>query len=728
MALSASRSTRTLSTFPLTKGRVAVLLLLGMGTSSWAQTTDTVTITGRAPAKPGIGGFGDQPVSISPLQASSLGSGQRADEGISSIGALTRWDASLGDAYNADGYWASLSARGYTLDNRFNYRRDGLPISAETAIALDNKEQLELLKGTSGIQAGASAPGGLINLIIKRPEGTTRMAELAWRGANSLLARVDLGDRFGADGRFGLRLNAAVEHLDPATRDTRGHRSLFALAADWRVSPSTLIEAEVERSRQSQPSVVAFSLLGNSVPEARAIDARLNLNRQPWSQPVVFDGDTASLRWQQRLSADWRFNAHAMTQQLRTDDRTAFPYGVYDANYECADWCDRFAPDGSFTYWEYISNNERRRSDALDLSVAGTLQTGPVQHNLQAGVLSTRYKARFEDQIFDIAGPGRIDGQLVSPASAGFTDANTNRDERSTEAYLRDVMRLSGPWSLWAGLRHTRLDRASVRTSEGSDDLRATRYQQSATVPWLALAWALSPQTTVYASWGEGLESDVVPNRDRYSNRGMPLPTLKSRQAEVGIKHASDRLELALTWFDIDRPQAADLGDCDAPGSCERVIDGSARHRGLEANALLRDGPWTWQASAMLLNASRRGSSQPDVNGKRPVNVPATSLRAHASYRVAQVPGLDLGLGWTAEGNKVVLPYDDSVRVPAWSRVDLNGRWKTRSASGITWTLRAGIDNLLDRRAWKEAPYQFGHAYLYPLTPRTWRTSIEASF
>ena len=368
MAFSASRSTRKLSNFPLTTGRMAVVLLLGASTGSWAQTTDTVTITGRAPAKPGIGGFGDQPVAISPLQASSLGSSQRADEGITSIGSITRWDASLGDAYNADGYWASMSARGYTLDNRFNYRRDGLPINAETAIALDNKDRLELLKGTSGIQAGSSAPGGLINLIVKRPERTTRMAELAWRDANSLLARADLGDRFGTDDRFGLRLNAAIEHLDPATRDTRGHRSLFALAADWRLSPSTLIEAEVERSRQTQPSVVAFSLLGNSVPEARLIDPRLNLNRQPWSQPVVFDADTASLRWQQRLSVDWRFTAHAMTQQLRTDDRTAFPYGVYDANYECADWCDRFAPDGSFTYWEYISDNERRRSDALRVS------------------------------------------------------------------------------------------------------------------------------------------------------------------------------------------------------------------------------------------------------------------------------------------------------------------------------------------------------------------------
>jgi iron complex outermembrane receptor protein len=38
------------------------------------------------------------------------------------------------------------------------------------------------------------------------------------------------------------------------------------------------------------------------------------------------------------------------------------------------------------------------------------------------------------------------------------------------------------------------------------------------------------------------------------------------------------------------------------------------------------------------------------------------------------------------------------------------------------------VDNVFDRRAWREAPYQFSHAYLYALAPRTWRASLEAAF
>ena len=698
---------------------------------------NTVTITGRSNSGAAVGGFADVPLARLPLQASVFGNQQLADAGIGTLGTLTQLDASVSDSYNAAGYWSSLSVRGFTLDNRFNYQRDGLPINAETALLLDNKERIELLKGTSGIQAGTSAPGGMVNLVVKRPAGPVRSARVELREAGSSLAAVDLADRFGPDGAFGLRLNAAYEHLNPQARNTEGHRSLLALAGDWQLGTDTLIEAELEDSRRSQPSVVGFSMLGNSVPDAKNIDPRINLNHQPWGQPVVMNGSTASLRWQQRLAESWRFTAHAMTQRLKTDDRTAFPYGVYDASYNCPQWCDRFAPDGSFSYWQYVSDNERRTSDALDLSVSGKADTAGMQHTLQAGVLMTRYRGRFQDQVFDLArdisgngdvGIGNIDGSRDTLPADGYPDANTDRDERSTEWYVRDALRLADRWQLWAGLRHTRIDRQSQRTSPDSDNsLRATRYQQNETLPWLALAYDLAARTLVYGSWGQGLETEVAPNRARYTNRGEALPALKSRQIELGIKHEGEHYDLALAAFDIDRPQAVDAGACDVAGSCTRQIDGSARHRGVEAQASWREGAWSWQGSVMLLDAERRGSRQAGVNGLRPVNVPRGSLRLVTGYRVAALPGLELQAAVAAEGDRMVLPDDHSARIPGWARLDLGARWQ-QVVDTTNWTWRLGVDNAADRRAWKESPYQFGHVYLYPLEPRTWRASVAATF
>ena len=710
----------------------AAAAALGLPCIAHAQSTNTVTITGRSAATAGVTGFADSALASSPLQTSLFGSPKLTDAGINSIGGLTRLDASLGDAYNAEGYWSNLSARGYTLDNRFNYRRDGLPINAETAIALENKERLELFKGTSGIQAGTSAPGGLLNLVVKRPNGDQRSVRLEVREKASVLASMDFSQRFGVDRTVGVRLNAAAERLDPNVRDTRGQRSMGALAIDWQLAPDTLLQAEIEASRQNQPSVAGFSMLGGSVPPASSIDPHLNLNSQPWRQDVVLNGDTASLRWLQRLGTDWRVSLHAMQQRLRSDDRTAFPYGVYDANtYGCEqspiNLCERFAADGSFTYWQYVSDGERRDTRALQLLLAGEVRTGAVTHKVELGVLKSNHRGRFQDQIFDIAGTGHIDGSLQTPPSAGFLDANTNRDERSSEWFFRDALQLGPDWQLWAGLRHTQLDRSSQRTSVDSQgSLRVTGYERTATTPWLGVALQITAQTLLYGSWGRGLETDVAPNRARYSNAGASL-ALQSRQVELGLKHQSGNLEAAFTVFDIDRGQTADIGSCGDAGTCTRVVDGSARHRGVEAAISHPYGAWTWQVSAMLLSAQRQGSVQPGINGHRPTNVPAASLRLGSEYRPAVFAGLALQGAVVAESNRVVLPNDDSVRIPGWARLDLGASWQHKvPGAALNW--RVGVDNVGNRRAWKESPYQFGHVYLYPLAPRTARGSVTVTF
>jgi iron complex outermembrane receptor protein len=77
----------------------------------------------------------------------------------------------------------------------------------------------------------------------------------------------------------------------------------------------------------------------------------------------------------------------------------------------------------------------------------------------------------------------------------------------------------------------------------------------------------------------------------------------------------------------------------------------------------------------------------------------------------------------THEGRRWVLP-DNTIATPGWTRVDLGARWTHRIGTQ-EWVWRLGVDNLADRRAWQEAPYQFGHAYLYPLAPRTLHASVS---
>ena len=715
-----ARRARQRGLFPVS----AITAALGVLATVPAQAdepVERVVVTGRTLQLPAdVAGFGGVPPARLPMSVDVVDERRLLDAGAQQLSALTRFDASVGDAYNAEGYWSNLTVRGFVLDNRANYRRDGLPINAETALPLAAVERIELLKGTSGIQAGTSSPGGLVNLVVKRPDADLRSARVEWREDGTLGAAADLSQRFGADRAFGLRLNAFAENLDPPVRDARGQRRQFALAGDWRLAAASVLEAEVDWARQRQPSVPGFSLLGDRVPDPASIDPRINLNNQPWSTPSVFDGTTASLRWRQQFDATWRFTAHALTQRLDSDDRIAFPYGCYDAATDVY-YADRYCPDGTFDLYDFRSDDERRRSDALDLQLAGDrVATGPLVHTLAAGVLFTRFEARFQRQAFNYAGVGNIDGTLVTDAAPELTDENTNRDERSTEWYLRDRIELAPAWQLWAGLRHTRLDRESVRT----DGSRPTSVEQSATLPWLALSHQWTPSQTLYASWGEGLETDVAPNTPRYTNAGEPLPALKSRQVELGWKLQAGSGSAGVALFQITRPLAADLGACDEPGTCTRAIDGEARHRGVEAQGETTIGAWRLAAGAMWLDAERRGSRDASINGLRPTNVPERSVRVGAEWRVPGIDGLSLGGNVLHEGDRVVLP-DNSASTDAWTRLDLAARW-VRRAGPATWTLRIGVDNVTDERAWTDTPYQFGHAYLFPMAPRTWRVSLQA--
>jgi iron complex outermembrane receptor protein len=697
---------------------IATLLLIATSAQAQEPSLRPVVVTDRtaAPAAD-VTGFGDVPLTDLPLSATVIDRRQFEASGARRLADLTQFDASVSDAYNAPGYWDFLSIRGFTLDNRFNYRREGLPISAETTIPLDNKERIEILKGTSGIQAGTSAPGGLVNYAVRRPtEQNLREVRLEATRRASVLAAADLGGRFGAERTFGYRLIVAHERLRPLIRNLDGERSLLALAGDWRISRDSALEGEFEWSRKSQASQVGFSLLGNMLPAPA--DPRLNLNNQSWVQPSVFDAFTGTLRFSQALSRDWRWSAQLGTQRLKSDDFTSFPFGCgAEGNF------DRYCSDGTFDFYDFRSENERRRLDAASASLKGKLTTGGLTHDVSLGLLTSKVRNQFEPQAFNFVGIGNVQGTAVVPEDPTLAFPSTDRDERSIELSAQDAILWGERFTTWLGLRHTRLRRESVLT----DASNATSYRQHLSTPWLAASYKVTGDVTAYASWGKGIESQVVPNNSAiYANPGVALPALKSRQWEIGVKGGRQAFAWQIAWFDIKRPMS-NVDFCNRTFSaCVGQFDGEAVHRGLEAGAQWAQGPWRLAGGVTLLDAKRQGSVlEPATNGKRPVNVPNAVLRAQAGWKFASVPGLELQGQLSREGRRPVLP-DGSITLPAWTRLDAALRYETRmGASATTWTL--GIDNIADKRYWKESPYQFGHAYLYPGAPRTLRLSVTAA-
>lgn len=694
----------------------SAVALLALG-NAHAQGLTEITITDTAPSQ--VSGFGDVPQSKAPFSAVTIDQQTLQDIGAQRVSDALRLDASVADSYNSPAYWDMLSVRGYTLDNRYNYRREGLPISAETMIPMDNKERIELFKGTSGIQAGTSAPGGLVNYVVKRPpsakDDTIRSVSASYGPGKSSSTGLDLGGRFGQDQALGYRFNVAYEDLDPYIKNTEGHRKLLALAMDWRISPDNKLEWEIERSERQQFGVNGYSLLGDTLPAP--VDGTRNITRQPWSVPGVFQGTTGSIRFKQNLEGGWLWTTQYGGQRLKTDDNLTFAWGSHLLPLGLS-----FQVDQDATLYDFRSLNEKRIADTLQTEVTGDAAWGNVRHHLSFGLQRSRLLDRLPPkQAWNYAGSLNM-GSTPDPTPVY---ANANRSEYATEFSVKDRIALNAATSLWLGMRHVKYN----RSSEQNDPLgtNISTIQGHATSPWLALSTQLKGQT-IYVSHGYGLEQFVTPNASAsFTNPGEQLGVKKSTQTEVGIRQPSNGhgFDWSASAFHIARPLAYDIFDINTWMST-RYLDGKQIHTGVDVGLGWHNATWIFRGQAQIVKARISDVEQHPEIGNRPLNVPKYTLRALAQYRFTDIPGLRTSLRLSHEGARRVTE-DGSINLPGWTTLDFATHYDTRiDGTRMQWTL--AIDNLADHHYWRESPKQFGHYYLYPGAPRTVRVGVKASF
>lgn len=89
-----------------------------------------------------------------PASITTITSERIADQHAKTLTDVIKNDSSLGDGYAAIGYYPNFVARGFALDLGSSYLINGHTIRGEQNVALENKEQVEILKGISAIQNG----------------------------------------------------------------------------------------------------------------------------------------------------------------------------------------------------------------------------------------------------------------------------------------------------------------------------------------------------------------------------------------------------------------------------------------------------------------------------------------------------------------------------------------------------------------------------------------------
>jgi iron complex outermembrane receptor protein len=668
------------------------------------MTEVVVTATRVAAERASVAGFSEQPLLQTPASVSVITREQLQELNIRNTTDAAKFDASIGDAYNAVGYAEQFSIRGYKLDNASSYRKDGHAISGDAQIPLENKESIEVLRGLAGLQAGVAAPGGVVNYVTKRPtEANLRsvLVEVSERG--SALGTVDLGGRF-EDRRFGYRINAAGERMRSIVKGADGHRSFVSAAFDWRISPQALLQVDADYQNKSQKSAPGFQLIGGtSLP---VVDADTFLNDQPWAKPVETQSSNVGISFQYQLSPEWKATVSANQHRFKRDDYTAFPYGCSSEEL----W-PGYCSNGDYDVYDYRSLDEEKKPQSAKAQLHGRFATGAIRHELTAGLSFFSNHERWGDYVYDYAGVSNIYRPVVVEMTDGVVgQPSERRADNERAAYVQDIIGLTNELALHAGARFVSVRRSQASAASTSDNFW---------LPNVALVFSPSAKVSYYASYAQGLQHGGVAPIET-ENKLTALAPGKSKQVEVGAKAEINGISMAAALYQIE--QGLEFTNPDN----FFVRSGQDRHRGLEFSAQGKvSRELMLGASMAAIHTEQEGTGLAIFDGKRVTNVPNFKSSVWADYAVPAVPGMKLTANWQFAGKKA-FDQENKVMVPSYHVVNLGGSYATR-VGGTSVIVRAQVKNAFDKFYWRDVTPDLG-GYLFPGAPRTFHVSAQVDF
>ncbi len=390
-----------------------------------------------------------------------------------------------------------------------------------------NVERVEVLKGPSAVLYGQASPGGVVNIVTKKPLAGRRQeirADLGTFGSgdNQFLGAFDTTGPVNESGTLLYRFNASSWDQDSFRTEIGDKGYQLAPSLSWVPNEDTRVNVElsyVDRESvldRGQPNLADSSTLG-IIP----IDVSVT---QPGDR-LDFQDFTATVSLDQALSNNWRLAA-------------ALQYHSYDEQLN-EHRLSTNLPSGSEYNVRYIERETEAETLSGTLYATGQLETGDLFHKLVVGVdaLDQNEESRnftVEDVfVFDVLDPVNIRRPvdtyaLTEPAYSPFGEDNTR-----TGVFVQDQITL-GKWDFLAGLRYSRF---STRPLGGE------KFSESDVSPRLGTVYRLSESLSFYGTYAEGFE----PNFGFTALEGGPFDPTTSRLFEVGAKQLAFDGDLLFT-------------------------------------------------------------------------------------------------------------------------------------------------------------------------------------
>lgn len=546
-------------------------------------------------------------------------------------------------------YTAGVRNELYGIDNRGDWV--ALRGSKESTVLLDGMrlplsgwwgvmrnepyafERIEVLRGPSSIIAGANDPGGVLNVVSKRPEDTAgNEIGVQFGSYQHRQVNADFTGPLNEQGSLLYRLvalgkesNTQIEHADE-------ERVLVAPSLTWRPNDRATITLHGEYQYDRSKATNAFLGLAGTLYDAPngRIPADLFIGEPDWDR-------YGGTRWRFGYATEfWLNDAWSLRHNLRRDAVDGLMKSMYAA------WWDGFVdaggaadPDGEYLgrYWSVYE-------DSSDITTAewlaqGSVQTGGVSHTVLFGLDGLLQDG--SQLSVDQPGPplnvySPVYGMLPEPSLAGATRAEN--EIRRGGVLLQDQMKIADRLSLRLGVR-----RDMVRNEVLGSDVEKD-WASSSNV---GVIYEVLPGLAPYVSYSESFNpvSGVDANGRSYRpKRGM--------QIEGGLKWQSGSLPLQATGAVYSLEEKNRLAN--DPNNVNASIQiGKARVQGVELEASGELAAWSLLSSYTYTRVrATAGAGGGDLDANEQIEgIPEHTASLWAMHDLAHlgVSGLKLGGG-----------------------------------------------------------------------------------
>lgn len=604
---------------------------------------------------------------------------------------------------NARGENSYFSVRGLTLDMLNSIKLDGQTFPAwNTDLSLEPFRQVELLKGLSGFMYGFGSPGGIVNYVLKRPTDTPyRSLSVGYISAGVFSEKLDVGGRFGTDDRFGYRFNLVNEEGKTAEADGHLRRQVASAAFDFRITPDLTFTLDALYQKRKSTGTLFGLMFGSGlgIPDAGSISRSLTQPQNFYETEMASVGAGVDYR----LSRNWRAS---LKYRFAKENRT---------NSDSFLFVNNAAGDYSDTLFTGLTRYFYQNVDAM---LQGKFDTGPLKHDV---VLGAGYQTQASE--YDNS-PGWDNGYLLGNGNLYGSTLLTN-DEVSiganlykqswasqTAVYASDTVRITPRLSALLGVRYTQY-RESIYSPDGGV---ASQYSANPTTPTLAVMFKTDAYSTLYASYVESLQQGGAASNTNV-NYPQTFGPLRSKQYEVGFKTDHRGWGANVALFRVDK------GYEYTNTANVYVQSGMQRYTGLDASGWLKlAGDWRLLGGVMWLNTKALDIDDPAIEDKRIFGTPRFTATGRIEYNPSYFRPLTVAFGGKYVGNMAVDAANTQF-VPSYVTFDLSAKYNVQVA-GKAVTLRAGINNLFNRRYWTTS---YG-AYVLPSATRTAVASATMEF